>query len=76
MRSDEPTKLDLELARKRAEIVAKAVEVFGGKQQAKEWLGRPAMGLDRQRPIELLQTLEGAEIVASFLGRVEYGVYT
>jgi uncharacterized protein (DUF2384 family) len=34
------------------------------------------MGLDGQRPIDLLQTVQGAELVNDFLGRLEYGVYT
>lgn len=58
-----------------AETLAKASEVFGGKEAAERWLVKPAMGLDSQRPIELLQTLQGAELVNDFLGRLEYGVY-
>jgi putative toxin-antitoxin system antitoxin component (TIGR02293 family) len=59
-----------------AETLAKATEIFGGKEQAERWMSRPAIGLDGQRPIELLQTLQGAELVSDFLGRLEYGVYT
>ena len=33
------------------------------------------MGLDGKRPIELLQTVQGAELVTDFLTRLEYGVY-
>ena len=59
-----------------AETLAKASDVFGGQEEAERWMSRPAMGLDGQRPIELLQTLQGAELVNEFLGRLEYGVYT
>jgi putative toxin-antitoxin system antitoxin component (TIGR02293 family) len=59
-----------------AETLAKATEIFGGKEEAERWMSRPAMGLDGQRPIDLLQTLQGAELVNDFLGRLEYGVYT
>jgi putative toxin-antitoxin system antitoxin component (TIGR02293 family) len=59
-----------------AETLAKATEIFGGKEEAERWMSKPAMGLDRQRPIELLQTVQGAELVNDFLGRLEYGVYT
>jgi putative toxin-antitoxin system antitoxin component (TIGR02293 family) len=59
-----------------AETLAKASEVFGSKERAEEWMAKPAMGLDRQRPIDLLQTFQGAEIVNDFLTRLEYGVYT
>ena len=59
-----------------AETLAKASEVFGGQEEAAHWMSKPAMGLDGQRPIELLQTVQGAELVNEFLGRLEYGVYT
>lgn len=59
-----------------AETLAKASEVFGDKQRAEEWLTKSAMGLDGQRPIDLLQTVQGAEIVNDFLTRLEYGVYS
>lgn len=59
-----------------AETLARATEVFGGKEAAEQWLSRPAMGLDRQRPIDLLQTVQGAELVNDYLTRIEYGVYS
>lgn len=59
-----------------AETLAKATETFGGKEEAERWMSKPAMGLNGQRPIDLLQTVQGAELVNDFLGRLEYGVYT
>lgn len=59
-----------------AETLAKATEIFGGKEAAEHWMSRPAMGLDGQRPVELLQTVQGAELVNDFLTRLEYGVYS
>jgi putative toxin-antitoxin system antitoxin component (TIGR02293 family) len=59
-----------------AETLAKAAEIFGSKEEAEHWMIKPAMGLDGQRPIDLLQTVQGAELVNDFLGRLEYGVYT
>ncbi len=59
-----------------AETLAKATEVFGAKEEAERWLSKPAMGLDGQRPIDLLQAVQGAELVNDFLTRLEYGVYT
>jgi putative toxin-antitoxin system antitoxin component (TIGR02293 family) len=56
--------------------MAKASEVFGGVRQAEAWMDKPAMGLDGCRPIEMLQTLQGAEVVNDFLTRLEYGVYS
>jgi len=59
-----------------AEILAKGTEVFGSQEEAEEWLRRPAMGLDQRRPINLLATPAGVELVEDFLGRLKYGVYT
>lgn len=54
---------------------AKAVEVFGSIEAAERWMDKPAMGLDGHRPIDLLQSAQGAEIVNDFLTRLEYCVY-
>lgn len=76
---DEPTKsMPTDLASKTwlfAETLAKATDVFGGRVEAERWMSEPAMGLDGARPIDLLRTVQGAELVNEFLGRLEYGVY-
>ncbi len=59
-----------------AEILAQAMEVFGTQEEAELWLDRPAMGLGQRRPIDLLATPTGVEMVGQFLGRLKYGVYT
>jgi putative toxin-antitoxin system antitoxin component (TIGR02293 family) len=59
-----------------AEILAKATHVLGSQEEAEQWLKRPAIGLDRQRPVDLLTTPAGAKLVETYLGRLEYGVYT
>jgi putative toxin-antitoxin system antitoxin component (TIGR02293 family) len=61
---------------KLAEILAKATDVFGTRQEAEQWLERPAIGLNQRRPIDLLATPAGVELVESFLDRLDYGVYT
>lgn len=58
-----------------AEILAKATEVLGSQEAAEQWLERPAVGLDQRRPIDLLQTPAGVELVEDFLTRLGYGVY-
>ncbi|HXQ68117.1 MAG TPA: antitoxin Xre/MbcA/ParS toxin-binding domain-containing protein [Alphaproteobacteria bacterium] len=59
-----------------AEILAKATAVLGSQEEAEQWLERPAIGLDQRRPIDLLATPAGVELVEDFLERLEYGVYT
>lgn len=58
------------------ETLAKASEVFGGREEAEDWMNRPAIGLGGQRPIEMLQTVQGTELVNDFLTRLEYNVYS
>jgi putative toxin-antitoxin system antitoxin component (TIGR02293 family) len=59
-----------------AEVLAKATSVFGSQEEAERWLVRPATGLDRQRPIDLLETQPGTEIVEQFLERIDHGAYS
>ncbi len=59
-----------------AEILARATVVLGSQDEAERWLERPAVGLNQRRPIDLLATPAGVEIVETFLERLEYGVYT
>jgi putative toxin-antitoxin system antitoxin component (TIGR02293 family) len=61
---------------KAAEIVAKAVDVLGSPQAAERFLDEPVMALDGKRPIDLLSTPAGAELVEKHLVRLDYGVYT
>ncbi|CAN7641943.1 type II RES/Xre toxin-antitoxin system antitoxin [Brucella pituitosa] len=58
-----------------AEILAKATDIFGSQLEAEQWLERPAIGLDQRRPIDLLGTPAGFELVEDHLNRLEYGVY-
>jgi putative toxin-antitoxin system antitoxin component (TIGR02293 family) len=59
-----------------AEILAKATVVLGSRSAAEDWLERSAIGLDGHRPLDLLATAAGVEIVEDYLERMEYGVYT
>ena len=59
-----------------AEIFANAVEVLGTKEEAEAWFVKPAIGLDGNRPIDLIATAAGAELITEHLTRMEYGVYT
>jgi putative toxin-antitoxin system antitoxin component (TIGR02293 family) len=58
-----------------AEILARATTVFGSQQAAEQWMERPAIGLNDRRPIDLLATQAGVDVVEQFLARLEYGVY-
>lgn len=58
-----------------AEILAKAVGVFGSEDEARRWMVEPAIGLNHQVPAMLCQTDDGAELVDTYLNQIEYGVY-
>lgn len=49
--------------------------MFGSQEEAEQWLERPAIGLDQRRPIDLLATPAGIELVEQYLTRLAYGVY-
>ena len=59
-----------------AGILTRAISVFGSRTAAEQWLAQPATGLDQRRPIDLLTTPAGVELVEDALGRIEYGVHT
>lgn len=58
-----------------AEIVARATDVFGSEIDAVAWMTQPAIALDQRRPIDLIGTAAGLELVEDHLTRLDYGVY-
>lgn len=58
-----------------AEIPAKAINTFGSQEKAEQWLRQSAIGLDQRRPIDLLSTPAGIELIEDLLGRIDHGVY-
>ena len=59
-----------------AEMIAKATAVLGSLAAAEQWLERPAIGLGQRRPIDLMATAAGIDMVDTYLERIAYGVYT
>ena len=59
-----------------AETLAHASEVFGTQEAAERWLETPATALEGAKPINLLSTPPGSEMVRTLLTRIEFGVYT
>ena len=58
------------------DILEKAIDVLGSKEEAERWMDRPAIGLDNRKPIDLLASAAGAEEVKNYLIRLEHGVHT
>lgn len=59
-----------------AEIMGRATDILGSSDAAEDWLTTPAMALDGRRPIELLSSPAGTDLVEAHLTRLDYGVYT
>ncbi len=57
------------------QLLSKAQQVIGTREDAIEWFCQPAIGLNTRRPIDLAMTANGASIVRTLLDRMEHGVY-
>lgn len=58
------------------EVTENAEKVLGSRLAAEQWLIKPAVALDRVRPIDLLTSAPGIEAVKDLLTRIEHGVYS
>jgi len=65
-----------QLAKFLIEVTAEATRVFESEEKAVEWLRQPCPALGGIKPIELLKTAEGAQLVLDIIGRIEHGVYS
>ncbi|MFC0269547.1 type II RES/Xre toxin-antitoxin system antitoxin [Kushneria aurantia] len=59
-----------------AEILTRAEDVFGDSGTAQRWMNTPAMALEGHKPIDLITTQVGHDLVDDLLTRLDYGVYT
>lgn len=62
----------LEIAR----VVQHAYEVFRDESKVKRWLNSQNKALNNFKPVELLDTFTGLNMVNDILGRIEEGVYS
>ena len=54
-------------------ILSKAIAVFGDRSSAREWMGKPALGLGGYSAREMVASDEGRQHVIDLLGRLETG---
>ncbi len=54
-------------------LVHRGIEVFGSENAFKKWLQQPNIALGDDKPIDLLSTPYGAELVEDALEAMEYG---
>jgi putative toxin-antitoxin system antitoxin component (TIGR02293 family) len=58
-----------------AKLVQHAYTVFRNEEKMKRWLNRENRALNNMKPVELLDTLSGLNLLDDVLGRIEEGVY-
>ena len=54
----------------------KGIEVFNDKEKFNTWLNRPNKSLEDQKPIELIETSLGIDLVFDELLKIEHGVFS
>lgn len=59
-----------------AEVAAKGAEVFKDKEAFNTWLNLPNKALANRKPVTLLKTKFGADMVIDLLVRIEHGTYS
>jgi putative toxin-antitoxin system antitoxin component (TIGR02293 family) len=59
-----------------AKIMQHAWEVFGDEEKLKRWMNRENRALNDLKPVFLLKTLTGINMVNDILGRIQEGVYS
>jgi len=62
---------------KLAELISRGRDLWGNEQDKfKAWLKDEIPALGEKKPIELLDTILGIEMVMTIIGRIEHGVYS
>lgn len=59
-----------------AEIFSQAKDSFGDTETAEKWMVEPSSGLGDRRPIDLIMSCVGAELVETYLKRANFGRHT
>jgi putative toxin-antitoxin system antitoxin component (TIGR02293 family) len=59
-----------------AGVLARGTEVFGGKDRFLAWANQPSTALSNKRPLELLGSRFGTDLVLDELGRMEHGIFS
>lgn len=57
-------------------LFQRALEVLGGRDEARRWFMTSKLALGGKTPFEFSETEVGAREVEDLLGRIEYGVYS
>jgi len=58
-----------------ARVLARAIAVFESQDAAKQWLQEASTALGERKPIDLLATDIGTEVVLNELGKIDHGFF-
>ena len=58
-----------------AEVVIRGTDVLGSEQALETWLHTELASLSYQKPIDIMDTTFGTQLLLRILGRIEHGVY-
>ena len=58
-----------------AEVVIRGIEVLGSQQSLEIWLHSQLAFLNNRKPIDIMDTTIGTQLLLKILGRIEHGVY-
>lgn len=59
-----------------AEVYSRGSDVFSSARNFQEWMETENISFGGKRPIELLPSRYGAQMILDEVGRIEYGVYS
>lgn len=59
-----------------AEVYSRGAEVFASAGNFQEWMNTENISFGGKRPLELLPSRYGAQMILDEVGRMEYGVYS
>jgi putative toxin-antitoxin system antitoxin component (TIGR02293 family) len=57
-----------------AELYVKGKELFDSFENFNQWLNRPSVDLQGEKPIDLIHTRKGIDDLLHVLGRIEHGI--
>ncbi|MCA9731819.1 MAG: DUF2384 domain-containing protein [Lewinellaceae bacterium] len=57
-----------------SELYSRGYEVFGSREKFRKWMEHPNMALSSVKPIELLDTSFGIQLILDEIGRIEHGI--
>ena len=58
-----------------AEVIMRGTEALGSERSFETWLHSTLTSLDDRKPIDIMDTSIGTQLILNILGRIEHGVY-